>query len=51
MWLPLLEKAYAKLSVNYANMAGGAGYVALEHFTGAPVIVHFSKKITDDEVW
>jgi len=39
-WMPLLEKAYAKLSVNYENLDGGDGtdnMVALRTLTGLPV--------------
>lgn len=51
MWLVLLEKAFAKMGVNYANVGGGPGFVALEYLTGAPVAVYHSKDINDDELW
>jgi hypothetical protein len=43
MWLVLLEKAFAKLGVNYTNIHGGPGYKALEYLTGAPAAVHNSE--------
>lgn len=37
MWLPLLEKAFAKLYVTYANLANGNTAEALRVMTGKPV--------------
>ena len=51
MWLVLLEKAFAKIGVNYANDAGGPGFEALGYLTGAPVAVYHSLDITDVELW
>ena len=39
------------MGVNYANVGGGPGFVALEYLTGAPVAVYHSKDINDDELW
>lgn len=36
-WLPLLEKAYAKLNQNYDRIIGGDASVALRDLTGLPV--------------
>jgi calpain-15 len=36
-WLVLLEKAYAKLNVNYANLHHGSPVEALKELTGMPV--------------
>jgi hypothetical protein len=36
-WLPILEKAYAKLHANYANLNGGMPAQALRDLTGMPV--------------
>jgi hypothetical protein len=47
VWLVLLEKAFAKIGVNYANDAGGPGFEALGYLTGAPVAVYHSSDITD----
>ena len=33
-WVPLVEKAYAKLYGDYASMAGGYSGQAIEDFTG-----------------
>ena len=37
LWLPLLEKAFAKLYVTYSNLAGGNTAEALRVMTGMPV--------------
>ena len=37
-WLVLLEKAYAKLNVNYANLHHGSPVEALKELTGMPVV-------------
>lgn len=39
-WVALLEKALAKLYVNYANLHGGTVVEALRVLTGKPVLVH-----------
>ena len=35
-WMPILEKAYAKLDVNYDRIAGGWGKEGLRTLTGQP---------------
>jgi len=35
-WMPLLEKAYAKLDQNYQRIVGGFGIEGLRTLTGAP---------------
>jgi len=35
-WMPLLEKAYAKLNQNYDRIAWGRGSEAIRTLTGAP---------------
>ena len=36
-WLVILEKAYAKWNVNYANLNGGSPAQSLRDLTGMPV--------------
>lgn len=36
-WMPILEKAYAKLNQSYTNLAGGPGELALHDLTGMPI--------------
>lgn len=39
-WLVLLEKAFAKLNLNYANLDGGMQYEAMRALTGQPIVLH-----------
>jgi hypothetical protein len=39
-WLPILEKAYAKFNVNYAQLDGGWPVHTLRHLTGMPVMMY-----------
>jgi calpain-15 len=39
-WLVLLEKAFAKLNLNYANIVGGLQNEALRALTGQPVVLY-----------
>lgn len=41
-WLVLLEKAFAKLYINYANLDGGLPAEALRTLTGMPVMTYRS---------
>ena len=50
-WLVLLEKAYAKLSINYANLNGGLQAEALRTLTGMPVAIYNSSKYSKLELW
>lgn len=47
----MLEKAMAKLNVNYTQLNGGNPGEALRALTGMPVSYHASKSMTDDELW
>jgi len=50
-WLVLLEKAYAKLNINYTQLNSGNPSDALTALTGMPVSTHASNAMTDDELW
>jgi len=50
-WLVLLEKAMAKLNVNYANLNGGEPCEALKTLTGAPCVNYKMRNLTDEKVW
>jgi calpain-15 len=43
-WLPILEKAYAKMNVNYSTLNGGNPSQALRELTGMPVEMFDSSK-------
>jgi len=48
-WMPLLEKAYAKLDQNYERIIGGMGYEGLRTLTGMPTTYISLKKGSDVE--
>ena len=39
-WVPLLEKAFAKLYGNYKHIEGGTPFQAINALTGAPYIIN-----------
>jgi len=41
-WLVILEKAFAKLNVNYINLTAGLPGDALRSMTGMPVVEYIS---------
>lgn len=50
LWLILLEKAFAKLNVNYANLEDGHVQEALRILTGLPVFTYKTKQYTEIEL-
>jgi len=50
-WLVILEKAMAKLNINYVGINGGTPGEAFRYMTGMPVTSWNSDAITDDELW
>jgi hypothetical protein len=50
-WLVVLEKAYAKLNLNYANLDGGLQYEAMRALTGQPIIFYETKSQTEKVIW
>lgn len=53
LWVPLIEKAYAKAYGNYSNIVSGQPSEAIRDLTGAPgkVYKHGDKNITEDKLW
>ena len=45
-WLPVLEKAYAKLTKTYADMNGGNSAEAFRAMTGMPFEIYTSSELT-----
>jgi calpain-15 len=50
-WLVLLEKAFAKLYINYANLAGGQPAEALRAMTGMPVAMYNTGNLSDAKLF
>ena len=50
-WLVLLEKAYAKLNLNYANLDGGMQYEAMRALTGQPVVFYETPAQSEKQIW
>lgn len=50
-WLVILEKAMAKLNVNYANLDAGYPAEAFRTLAGCPTEVHQSENVAVDELW
>lgn len=50
-WLPILEKAYAKLHANYANLNGGQPSQALRDLTGMPFETFQIENQNDELFW
>ena len=38
LWGPLLEKAWAKLNMNYLNMQGGTNWMMMQAMLGCPIV-------------
>lgn len=49
-WMVLLEKAFAKLNVNYSNLQGGSPIEALRQLTGMPVVTYHTKLMTEADL-
>ena len=50
-WLPLLEKAYAKVNINYEMISSGSQVEAARFLTGAPAKTFENSKFSTDEIW
>lgn len=50
-WLVILEKAMAKLNINYVGINGGTPGEALRAMTNMPVTNFPSDSMTDDFLW
>jgi hypothetical protein len=53
IWVPLFEKAWAKMKGNYENSAGGWTQNPFRALTGAPVFEYWTTDdpVTSDELW
>ena len=52
MWVPLLEKGWAKLHTSYAGTEGGIPSFAASHLTGVPTIsIKHEKRKDRDDLW
>jgi hypothetical protein len=49
--LPLIEKAFAKVHVNYEMISSGTHAEAARFLTGAPSVEYMTNIDTVDEVW
>jgi hypothetical protein len=49
-WVTILEKAYAKLVGNYAQMNAGWGFRGIHDLTGWPAVTIFHQQLTQDQV-
>lgn len=47
-WMPILEKAYSKFDVFYANINGGTPVQALRDLTGMPVVRHGIEELKEN---
>lgn len=50
-WLVLLEKAYAKMNLNYVNLESGMQHEAMRALTGQPVVMYQTKNSSDAQTW
>jgi hypothetical protein len=50
-WLPLIEKAFAKVHVNYEMISSGTQSEAARFLTGAPSEEYVTNVETIDEIW
>lgn len=50
-WVPLLEKAYAKVNVNYESVSSGSHAEAARFLTGAPTREFMTNPMTVEEIW
>jgi len=50
-WLPILEKAYAKFNVFYANINGGTPLQSFRDLTGMPTQRYYSGNQSDEELF
>lgn len=50
-WLPLIEKTFAKVNLNYESLNSGSQAEAARFLTGAPAKDFETNLLTLDELW
>jgi len=50
-WVPILEKSFAKVNVNYANLSGGWMVEAWRQMTNQPVMWERTNNLSNDQIW
>ena len=51
LWMPILEKAAAKLYGNYETLINGYTGAAIQMMTGAPFYRMFTKDVSVEDLW
>ena len=51
MWMPVLEKAFAKYHGNYEHIIGGNPMVAARTLSGAPYESDYHSEISKEDLW
>ena len=51
LWMPILQKAAAKLYGNYEMLSGGAIGPTVQMLTGAPAFYHSHSDYSVDDLW
>ena len=47
----MMEKAFAKVYLNWANLEGGMQYEAMRDLTGMPIVLYQTSNMTKEAIW